>query len=269
MRTPKISEAAIPVRAAAQKGNWTCGESGEFGAGDEGGCVGADAEEGDVSEVEESGEADDDVEAEGDGSEDEDADAEVGVGVLGLGEGEDRGGEEGHGGGESLVPCVELGEAVGESGAEEGPGVEEDEEDECEEDLGLFVGDVDAVGEDGQAECGGGGDDDALCPGGQALGCGDAFGFGEVVLGGGAGAGECEGSGEGERGACDGDPAAGVDVDESAEFEGDGEDDVPGGGEGGECGEEHGGGGGAGVEPAQSAGVLVAEQVEEGDDARR
>ena len=69
MRTPKTSEAAAPVRTAAQKGNWTP-EGGELGAGDQGGGVGADAEEGDVAEVEESGEADDDVEAEGDGGED-------------------------------------------------------------------------------------------------------------------------------------------------------------------------------------------------------
>ena len=41
-------------------------------AGDHGGGVGADAEEGDVAEVEQAGEADDDVQAEGGGGEDQD-----------------------------------------------------------------------------------------------------------------------------------------------------------------------------------------------------
>ena len=48
------------------------------GAGDQGGGVGADAEEGDVAEVEQAGEADDDVEAEGDGGEDQ----EVAIDML-------------------------------------------------------------------------------------------------------------------------------------------------------------------------------------------
>ena len=83
-----MSEAAAPVRTAAQNGNWTPDQLENCGAGDECGGVGADAEEGDVSEVEEAGEADDDVEAEGDGGDDEDVHAEVGVVLVVLDEGE-------------------------------------------------------------------------------------------------------------------------------------------------------------------------------------
>ena len=77
-----MSEAAAPARTAAQKGKWT--PKAERGAGDQGGGVGADAEEGDVAEVEEAGEADDDVQAEGDGREDEDVDRDEGVSVAAL-----------------------------------------------------------------------------------------------------------------------------------------------------------------------------------------
>ena len=62
------------------------GEPGELGAGDERRRVGAHTEEGHVAEVEQAGEADDDVQTEGDGGEDEDVDAEVRVVVVGLGE---------------------------------------------------------------------------------------------------------------------------------------------------------------------------------------
>lgn len=149
------------------EGELDAGEAGELGAGDEGRGVGADAEEGDVSEVEESGEADDDVEAEGDGADDEDAHADVGVVLVVRDVGEDRRGEERHGGGESLVAGVELGEAVEESGGLEGPGAEDDEEQVAQERFARVGVDADAVRERDECDGGGGGDDEALDPGGQ------------------------------------------------------------------------------------------------------
>ena len=98
---------------------------------------------------------------------DEDVHAEVGVVLVVLDEGEERRGEERHGGGESLVAGVELGEAVEESGGEQGPGAEDDEEQVAQERFACVGVDADAVGEDDQREGGGAGDDEALDPAGQ------------------------------------------------------------------------------------------------------
>lgn len=86
-------------------------DGGEGCAGDEGGGVGADAEEGDVAEVEEAGEADDDVEAECDGGEDEDVRADEGVFRGVLGEGEAEGCDQGCGEGDVAVLRGQRGDA--------------------------------------------------------------------------------------------------------------------------------------------------------------
>lgn len=249
------------------EGELDSGEAGELGAGDEGCGVGADAEEGDVSEVEESGEADDDVEAEGDGGDDEDVHAEVGVVFVVLDEGEERGGEEGHGGGESLVPGVEGGEPVGEAGGDECPGAEDDEQEVADERLAGVGVDADAVGEDDQGEGGGCRDDEAFGPGGDPAGRGDGVGLADPGLEGVAGAGQREGAEEGDEGGDDGDVGAGVEVGEASEVDRDGDGGEPGDGEGGGGGEGHGGGGAGRVEPVQAAYVPACEGVQEGEDA--
>ena len=60
------------MRTAAQNGELDADVAETPSPETQGRGVGADAEEGDVSEVEEAGEADDDVQAEGDGREDDD-----------------------------------------------------------------------------------------------------------------------------------------------------------------------------------------------------
>lgn len=237
------------------EGELDAGEAGELGAGDEGCGVGADAEEGDVSEVEESGEADDDVEAEGDGADYEDVDAEVGVVLVVRDPGEDRRGEERHGGGESLVAGVECGEAVEESGGEEGPGAEDDQEQVAEERFACVGVDADAVGEDDQGYGGGAGDDEAFAPGGELGGRGDVVRLGDVGLEGVAGLGECQGAEEGDQRADGGDVGAGVEGDEALEVDGDRDGAEPADGERGGGGEDDGLGGACRVEPAEAADV--------------
>lgn len=140
-------------------------EGGFGGAGDEGGRVGADAEEGDVAEVEQAGEADDDVEAQGDGREDQDVgpDDRVLVGVLGQGEA--GGGDEGRAEGHAAVGVGECGEPRDESGPVEG-GDGQHHEDQVADEGGAVIG-VDPVGEDQEPGGEGGRDDQDLGPGGE------------------------------------------------------------------------------------------------------
>ena len=83
---------SAPRSTTSRNGRWTCDRR-EGGAGEQGAHVGADAEEGDVAEVEQAGQADDDVEADGgdrehaDGGEHPDP---VGVALLGEREGHGR-----------------------------------------------------------------------------------------------------------------------------------------------------------------------------------
>lgn len=174
-----------------------------------------------------------------------------------------------------------LGDEAGlvECGEAEGGGDQEADEE-------FVVLGADAVGEDGEAEAEDGDDDQDLDVGGQgAEGAGGAAGEGclggvpsgaeavadEVpagvvrVVGFGFGAleGECEGAEEGREGGEGGDVAAGLEVDDAAEVDGDGDDRVPDGGEGGEGGEFDRAVGAGRGEPAQAL-HAVGGQAEEG-----
>ncbi len=251
------------------EGELDAGELRELGAGDQGGRVGADAEEGDVAEVEESGEAYDDVEAEGDGAEDQDVHAEVGVVVVGLCEREADRGDEAHGEREAAVVGREVAEPVEETCGVQGPRGEHDDDEEADEELVLGV---DAVREDGETEGGDDRDDESLDPGGCVLRCRDPLGLGdgrlEGFLGGVGGVlREGEGADHREQGGHGGDVGAGLPVDDATEFRGDRDDRVPGDREGAEGGEDQGRVVAGGQEPAESSDAVGGEGEHHGDEA--
>ncbi len=232
-------------------------EGGGGAAGDQGGGVGADAEEGDVSEVEETGEADDDVEAEGDGREDQDVDRDERVGVAALldeGEG-DRGGRGPDEGDLAVLPGDDA-EAVLEAGLGHREGCEADGDQVGDEELRFLVIGVDAEGDDEEAEGEDAGDDEDFGPGGELLGggCRLAGVVGELV----------RGEGRDER-ADEGDVGAGFEVDDSAEDGADREDREPGGGEVAEGQEPDGLAGAGGGEPAEALDAERGERVGGGE----
>lgn len=237
-------------------------------AGDQRGRVGADAEEGDVAEVEQAGEADDDVQAQGDGGEDQDVDAEGRVLVVGLGEGEQRRRDERAAHGDVLVAGADLGGVGDEAGAVQRAEAEAGGDQEADEQL-VVLG-ADAVGEDDQGDRQDGHDDQDLDVGRQgAHGARGPGGEGRPQHRHGVrgvvpellpaarlgvdrvGLGPLEGEGQGayegdQRGGGDED-AAGLQVDDPAELDADRDDGVPGGGEGAEHRVLHGRVGAAGV----------------------
>lgn len=255
MTTPKISEARAPARTAAQKGSLT--SNAEAVLPETRAAVGADAEEGDVAEVEEAGEADDDVQAEGDGREDEDVDRDEGVGVAALldereGDGRGHGPDDRH----LAVACGDLGEPFDQAGLEEGRGGEQDDDQVRDEELRFLVVGVDAEGDDVEAHGEGAGDDEDFGPGGQLPGRGGLAGVvGELV----------RGEGRDERGD-DGDVGAGFEVGDAAEFDGDGDHREQGGGEGAQGQEPDGLAGAGGGEPAEALGAERGEREGGGEE---
>lgn len=154
----------------------------------------------------------------------------------------------------------------------QGPDGEDGDDEVADEELAVLG--VDAVGEDEEAEDGDDGDDGAFCPSAEGLGGGDAVGLGEVrleVFLGVVGAllGEGEGADDGQEGGDGRDPAAGFEVDDAAEFDGDRDDGVPGDAEAAEGEQGEGCVVASWYEPAEASDAVGGEGEEGGEDSRR